>query len=101
MFKFISNIFQSKNKKIEEKAFRHLQEVSVISKQIAAEKNETKLRGLAFSLRKNYEIAINLLKEIDYDMSQIEKSYFDPGKTLSSENYKKVEAILKNFENTK
>ena len=34
-------------------------------------------------------------------MSQIEKSYFDPGKTLSSENYKKVEAILKNFENTK
>ena len=101
MFKFISNIFQSKNKKIEEKAFRYLQEVSIISKQIAAEKNETKLRTLAFSLRKNYEIAINLLKEINYDMNQIEKAYFDPNKTLSSDNYKKVEAILKNFENTK
>ena len=101
MFKFISNIFQSKNKKIEEKAFRYLQEVSIISKQIAAEKNETKLRALAFSLRKNYEIAINLLKEINYDMNQIEKAYFDPDKTLSSDNYRKVEAILKNFENTK
>ena len=101
MFKFISNIFQSKNKKIEEKAFRYLQEVSIISKQIAAEKNETKLRALAFSLRKNYEIAINLFKEINYDMNQIEKAYFDPDKTLSSDNYKKVEAILKNFENTK
>ena len=101
MFKFISNIFQSKNKKIEEKAFRYLQEVSNISKQIAAEKNETKLRALAFSLRKNYEIAINLLKEINYDMNQIEKAYFDPDKTLSSDNYRKVEAILKNFENTK
>jgi predicted aldo/keto reductase-like oxidoreductase len=101
LFKFISNIFQSKNKKIEEKAFRYLQEVSIISKQIAAEKNETKLRALAFSLRKNYEIAINLLKEINYDMNQIEKAYFDPDKTLSSDNYRKVEAILKNFENTK
>ena len=34
-------------------------------------------------------------------MNQIEKAYFDPDKTLSSDNYRKVEAILKNFENTK
>ena len=53
---------------------------------------------LAFSLKKNYELAINLFKEIDYDMSQIEKAYFDPQKTLSADNYKKVESILKNFE---
>jgi len=63
LFKFISNIFQSKNKKIEEKAFRHLQEVSVISKQIAAEKNETKLRGLAFSLRKTMRLLL-IFKEM-------------------------------------
>jgi hypothetical protein len=98
LLKFISNIFKSKNKKIEEEAFRYLQEVSSISKQIAAEKNEIKLNSLAFSLKKNYELAINLLKEIDYDMSQIEKAYFDPQKTLSADNYKKVESILKNFE---
>ena len=49
-------------------------------------------------MKKNYELAINLLKEIDYDMSQIEKAYFDPQKTLSSDNYKKVESILRNFE---
>ncbi|MDB0036694.1 hypothetical protein N9E69_03650 [Pelagibacteraceae bacterium] len=98
MLKFISNIFKSKNKKIEEEAFRYLQEVSSISKQIAAEKNVTKLSNLAFSLKKNYELAINLFKEIDYDMSQIEKAYFDPQKTLSADNYKKVESILKNFE---
>jgi len=98
LLKFISNIFKSKNKKIEEEAFRYLQKVSSISKQIAAEKNEIKLNSLAFSLKKNYELAINLLKEIDYDMSQIEKAYFDPQKTLSADNYKKVESILKNFE---
>ena len=98
MLKFISNIFKSKNKKVEEEAFRYLQEVSSISKKIAAEKNEIKLNSLAFSLKKNYELAINLLKEIDYDMNQIEKAYFDPQKTLSSDNYKKVESILKNFE---
>ena len=54
MLKFISNIFKSKNKKIEEEAFRYLQKVSSISKQIAAEKNEIKLNSLAFSLKKNY-----------------------------------------------
>ena len=63
MLKFISNIFKSKNKKIEEEAFLYLQKVSSISKQIAAEKNVTKLSNLAFSLKKNYELAINLFKE--------------------------------------
>jgi hypothetical protein len=53
---------------------------------------------LAFSLKKNYDLAINLLKEINYDMSKIEKAYFDPKKTLSSDNYKKVETILKGLE---
>lgn len=95
MFKFISKIFQSKNKQIEEKAFKHLREVSAISKQIAGEKNEIKLRGLAFAMKKHYEQGIELLKEIDYDMTKIEKAYFDPKKTLSSANYSKVEAILK------
>ena len=98
MFNFISNIFKSRNKQIEEKAFKYLKEVSSISRQIAGEKNEIKLRGLAFSLKKNYDLAINLLKEINYDMSKIEKAYFDPKKTLSSNNYKKVETILKGLE---
>lgn len=95
LFKFISKIFQSKEKKIEEQAFKHLREVSSISKQIAVEKNEIKLRSLAFALKKNYDQGINLLEEINYDMSKIEKAYFDPKKTLSSGNYQKVEAILK------
>jgi hypothetical protein len=94
LFKFISNIFQSKNKKIEKKAFQHLKEVSAISKQIAGEKNEIKLRSLAFAMKKHYDQGIELLKEIDYDMSKIESAYFDPKKTLSSSNYQKVESIL-------
>ncbi len=94
MFKFISKIFQSKEKKIEEQAFKHLREVSAISKKIAIEQNEIKLRSLAFALKKNYDQGIDLLKEINYDLSKIEKAYFDPKKTLSSRNYQKVEAIL-------
>ena len=42
VFNFISNIFKSKNKQIEEKAFQHLKEVSAISKLIAREKNDIK-----------------------------------------------------------
>ena len=104
VFNFISNIFKSKSKQIEEKAFQHLKEVSAISKLIAREKNDIKLRGLAFSMQRNYDQGMKLLEEINFDMSKIEKAYFDPKKTLSAENYKKVEAILQNaktFEKSK
>ena len=96
MFKFVSNIFKSKNKKLEDKAIQHLKEVSALSKLIANEKNEVKLRGLAFSMQRHYDQGMRILDEINYDMSQIEKAYFDPKKTLSSDNYQKVENILKN-----
>jgi len=45
-------------------------------------------------MKKHYDQGIELLKEIDYDMSKIESAYFDPKKTLSSSNYQKVESIL-------
>ena len=49
---------------------------------------------MAFSLKKNYDLAINLLKEINYDMSKIEKAYFDPKKTL---DLIKISFYLKEF----
>jgi len=55
-------------------------------------------------MQRNYDQGMKLLEEINYDMSKIEKAYFDPKKTLSAENYKKVEVILQNaktFEKSK
>jgi len=98
VFNFISNIFKSKNKQIEEKAFQHLKEVSAISKLIAREKNDIKLRGLAFSMQRNYDQGMKLLEEINFDMSKIEKAYFDPKKTLSADSTDGLQSITVNGE---
>ena len=95
MFAFL-NIFKKKNKKKEEEAFNLLRKASAISKKIAKETNDAKLKGLAFELKRSHDDAIKIFEEINYDLNQLDKFYFDPKQTLS-ENYKKVETILDNF----
>ena len=95
MFSFL-NIFKKKNSKKEEQAFDLLRKASVISKKIAEETNDAKLKGLAFELKRNHDEAIKILKEINYDLKKLDKFYFDPKQALS-ENYKKVETILDKF----
>jgi hypothetical protein len=97
MFSFF-NIFKKKDSKKEKLAFDYLRKASAISKQIAEETNDTKLKGLAFEMKKNHDEAIKILEEINYDLKELDKYYFDPAKALS-ENYKKVETILNNFKN--
>ena len=95
MFSFL-NIFKKKNSKKEEQAFDLLRKASVISKKIAEETNDAKLKGLAFELKRNHDEAIKILEEINYDLKKLDKFYFDPKQALS-ENYKKVETILDKF----
>ena len=49
-------------------------------------------------MKKNHDEAIKIFEEINYDLKELDKYYFDPSKALS-ENYKKVETILNNFKN--
>lgn len=51
MFSFF-NIFKKKDSKKEKLAFDYLRKASAISKQIAEETNDTKLKGLAFEMKK-------------------------------------------------
>ena len=95
MFSFL-NIFKKKNKKKEEEAFNLLRQASAISKKIAEETNDAKLKGLAFELKRSHDEAIKIFEEINYDLNQLDKFYFDPKQALS-DNYKKVETILDNF----
>jgi hypothetical protein len=95
MFSFL-NIFKKKNLKKEEQAFDLLRKASAISKRIAEETNDAKLKGLAFELKRNHDEAIKILEEINYDLKKLDKFYFDPKQALS-ENYKKVETILDKF----
>jgi hypothetical protein len=95
MFSFL-NIFKKKNSKKEEQAFDLLRKASAISKKIAEETNDAKLKGLAFELKRNHDEAIKILEEINYDLKKLDKFYFDPKQALS-ENYKKVETILDKF----
>jgi len=95
MFSFL-NIFKKKNSKKEEQAFDLLRKASVISKKIAEETNDAKLKGLAFELKRNHDEAIKIFEEINYDLKKLDKFYFDPKQALS-ENYKKVENILDKF----
>ena len=97
MFSFF-NIFKSKKNRRQEEAFEHLRRASAISKKIAEETNDYKLRALAFELKKSHDMGIKILESIDYDLQQLDRFYFDPKKALS-QNYKKVETILKNFNN--
>lgn len=97
MFSFL-NIFKKKNKKKEEEAFALLHKASVISKKIAEETNDAKLKGMAFDLKRTHDEAIKIFEEINYDLNQLDKFYFDPKGTIS-QNYKKVETILNNFKN--
>jgi len=95
MFSFL-NIFKKKNLKKEEQAFDLLRKASAISKKIAEETNDAKLKGLAFELKRNHDEAIKIFEEINYDLKKLDKFYFDPKQALS-ENYKKVENILDKF----
>jgi len=95
MFSFL-NIFKKKNSKKEEQAFDLLRKASAISKKIAEETNDAKLKGLAFELKRNHDEAIKIWEEINYDLKKLDKFYFDPKQALS-ENYKKVETILDKF----
>ncbi len=95
MFSFL-NIFKKKNSKKEEQAFDLLRKASAISKRIAEETNDAKLKGLAFELKRNHDEAIKIFEEINYDLKKLDKFYFDPKQALS-ENYKKVETILDKF----
>jgi len=95
MFSFL-NIFKKKNSKKEEQAFDLLRKASAISKKIAEETNDAKLKGLAFELKRNHDEAIKIFEEINYDLKKLDKFYFDPKQALS-ENYKKVENILDKF----
>jgi hypothetical protein len=95
MFSFL-NIFKKKNLKKEEQAFDLLRKASAISKRIAEETNDAKLKGLAFELKRNHDEAIKIFEEINYDLKKLDKFYFDPKQALS-ENYKKVETILDKF----
>ena len=95
MFSFL-NIFKKKNLKKEEQAFDLLRKASAISKRIAEETNDAKLKGLAFELKRNHDEAIKIFEEINYDLKKLDKFYFDPKQALS-ENYKKVENILDKF----
>ena len=95
MFGFF-NIFKTRNKKIKEKAFQLLRQASKISKEIEFEKDQVRLRGLAFDLKKAHDEGLKLLDEINYDKNKLDKIYFDP-KTKMSENFKKVEQILQDF----
>tara|TARA_B000000565_G_C23672259_1_gene334681 strand:+ start:437 stop:736 length:300 start_codon:yes stop_codon:yes gene_type:complete len=97
MFGFL-NIFKSRDQKIREKAFKLLRQASEISKEIETEKDQVRLRGLAFDLKKAHDEGLRLLDDIDYDKSKLDKIYFDP-KTKASENFKKVEQILQDFNN--
>ena len=95
MFSFL-NIFKKKNSKREEEAFALLRKASAISKRIAEETNDAKLKGLAFELKRSHDEAIKIFEEINYDLHKLDKFYFDPKQAIS-ENYKKVESILDNF----
>ncbi|MAW02038.1 MAG: hypothetical protein CMI81_04045 [Candidatus Pelagibacter sp.] len=95
MFGFF-NIFKTRNKKIKEKAFQLLRQASKISKEIEFEKDQVRLRGLAFDLKKAHDEGLKLLDDINYDKNKLDKIYFDP-KTKMSENFKKVEQILQDF----
>ena len=95
MFGFF-NIFKTRNKKIKEKAFQLLRQASKISKKIEYEKDQVRLRGLAFDLKKAHDEGLKLLDDINYDKNKLDKIYFDP-KTKMSENFKKVEQILQDF----
>jgi hypothetical protein len=95
MFSFL-NIFKKKNLKKEEQAFDLLRKASAISKRIAEETSDAKLKGLAFELKRNHDEAIKIFEEINYDLKKLDKFYFDPKQALS-ENYKKVETILDKF----
>lgn len=95
MFSFL-NIFKKKNSKKEEQAFDFLRKASSISKKIAEETNDAKLKGLAFELKRNHDEAIKIFEEINYDLKKLDKFYFDPKQALSK-NYKKVETILDKF----
>ena len=97
MFSFL-NIFKKKNKKKEEEAFNLLRKASTISKKISEETSDAKLKGLAFELKRSHDEAIKIFEEINYDLNKLDKFYFDPKKAIS-ENYKKVEIIINNFNN--
>jgi predicted aldo/keto reductase-like oxidoreductase len=97
MFAFF-NFFKSGKDRKKDKAFDYLKKASALSKAIEQEEDEVKLRGLAFEMKKNHDLAIKMLDEIDYDMQNLDQYYFDP-KKKASQNYLKVEKILKNFNN--
>ena len=97
MFSFL-NIFKKKNAKKEEEAFSLLKKATSISKKIADESNDAKLKGLAFELKRTHDEAINIFEEINYDMNKLDRYYIDTQNSLSV-NYKKVENILNNFKN--
>ncbi len=97
MFSFL-NIFKKKNAKKEEEAFALLKKASLISKQIADESNDAKLKGLAFELKRTHDEAIKIFQEINYDMNKLDQYYIDTQNSISG-NYKKVENILNNFKN--
>ena len=65
MFSFL-NIFKKKKVKKEEQAFALLKKASLISKKIADESNDAKLKGLAFELKRTHDEAINIFEEINY-----------------------------------
>lgn len=97
MFSFL-NIFKKKDAKKEKEAFDLLKRASVISKKIAEESNDAKLKGLAFELKRSHDEAIKIFEEINYDMNKLDRYYIDTKNSLSG-NYKKVESILNNFKN--
>jgi len=72
MFSFL-NIFKKKNSKKEEQAFDLLRKASSISKKIAEETNDAKLKGLAFELKRNHDEAIKIFEEINYDLKKLDK----------------------------
>ena len=87
-------MFKSRDQKIREKAFKLLRQASEISKEIETEKDQVRLRGLAFDLKRAHDEGLRLLEDIDYDKSKLDKIYFDP-KTKTSENFKKSSRYCK------
>ena len=85
---FVFKYLQEKNKKKEEEAFNLLRKASAISKKIAEETNDAKLKGLAFELKRSHDEAIKIFEEINYDLNQLDKFYFDP-KQSSQKTIKK------------
>ena len=99
MFGFL-NIFKSRDQK-QGKGILNQDKLARFLKN-ETEKDQARLRGLAFDLKKAHDEGLRLLEDIDYDKSKLDKIYFDPKtKTLrilkKSSRYCKILTIEFSF----